>query len=342
MKCKRCLLDSDICTVKDGICEFCRLHDKLKADYHPAKWEGVLKKIRKHRCLIGISGGFDSALLLDWAQSWGLDLLVIHFDNGYNTPEAENNMRQLTKNVEFIRYQVNGEQYRRCNDAFVRAGLPDADIPNDMIMTSLMYRAAKQYRIKYILNGHNFRTEGSTPVKWTYMDARYIKSVYSKFYDDKFTLPVFTFGEQIRYALSGVRQVRPFYYHDFDIGKEKKRLIKKYGLKDYGGKHGENIYTDFIGSWYLPEVHGIDKRIIYLSARIRNGDMTKTEALRELQKRHLTDDVHALIPYYNSLEKMTCVREDFDRYDFKKYRILIYLMTKMGVLPYTFYKKYCK
>jgi hypothetical protein len=34
-------------------------------------------------------------------------------------------------------------------------------------------------------------------------------------------------------------------------------------------------------------------------------------------------------------------REQFDKYDFKKYRRLIWILTKLKVVPYTFYVKYC-
>jgi hypothetical protein len=34
-------------------------------------------------------------------------------------------------------------------------------------------------------------------------------------------------------------------------------------------------------------------------------------------------------------------RNQFDKYDFKKYRRLIWILTKLKVVPYTFYVKYC-
>jgi tRNA(Ile)-lysidine synthase TilS/MesJ len=115
---------------------------------------------------MGISGGIDSSTLLYTAvKYWNLKPLVIHFDNHWNAPEALHNMSQLVKllGVDSITYTVNKEEYDRLNDAFLWAGTPDADIPNDIAMTKLMYDTAFKYNIKYILNGHDFRTEGSTP-----------------------------------------------------------------------------------------------------------------------------------------------------------------------------------
>jgi len=48
---------------------------------------------------MGISGGIDSSYLLVWAVKMGLRPLVVHFDNGYNTPEAEANMARIVKEL---------------------------------------------------------------------------------------------------------------------------------------------------------------------------------------------------------------------------------------------------
>ena len=318
------------------------MHRDMEKQYTPDKWPAVLNKLKKDRCLIGISGGFDSALLLDYAIEWGLNPLVIHFDNWHNSGIANRNIERLVQKtgVDFIRYHVDKNQYDKLNKSFLMYGLPDADIPNDMVMTALMYKAARQHGIKYILNGHNFRTEGSTPVNWTYMDAKYIKSVYRAATGQNLTLPVFTFPEQIVYSLLGIKQVRPFYYHDFDFEKEKARLIAKYDLEDYGAKHGENHYTNFVGSWYLPEIHNIDKRRVYLSAQIRNGDISREDAITKLVDQYLPKEVIDLIGKFQPAFNFP--RSKFDRYNFRRYRPLIWMMVKIGALPVTFYKKYCK
>jgi hypothetical protein len=72
-------------------------------------------------------------------------------------------MSQLVKllGVDSITYTVNKAEYDRLNDAFLVAGVPDADIPNDIAMTKLMYDTAFKYGIKYILNGHDFTGQRS-------------------------------------------------------------------------------------------------------------------------------------------------------------------------------------
>jgi hypothetical protein len=351
MKCKTCLLTDDIVTIHtDGECEFCKLHQKIVREYKPQDFNAVLKKIRKvkgkYNCLIGISGGFDSSIMLHKAvKIWGLNPLVIHFDNHYNTPEADYNIMQLVKHlgVDFVRYFVNKHEFDEINRAFLLAGTPDCDIPYDMVYTAFLFKAARQYKIKYILNGNNPKTEGSQPLKYSYMDAKYIQDVYNKFYGKKVTLPIFTFKDQLYYAWKGHIQIRPFYYINIDFESEKNRLIKNYGLKDYGYKHGENIYTDFVGAYLLPGKFQIDKRIVYLSARIRSGVITKKQATEILNtKRELPQPVLMLAEKFSKeIKSPVRDRSEYARYNFKKYRILMWLLLKLKVIPLTFYKKYC-
>jgi len=272
--------------------------------------------------------------------------LVIHFDNHWNAPEAIHNMSQLVKllGVDSITYTVNKAEYDRLNDAFLVAGVPDADIPNDIAMTKLMYDTAYKYGIKYILNGHDFRTEGSTPKGWTYMDAKYIQSIYNKYTGLKLqNYPLFTFKDQLFYAAVGIKNVRPFHY-GFDrdsMEAEMKRLIN---WQDYGGKHCENVYTEFVGSFLLPEKFNIDKRIVYLSAQVRSGKLSKEEA-REIFSKKSEFDFTKFGDRAEKILRMVNMRMGdralYDKYDFKKYKHLIWLLAKLKVVPYTFYVKYC-
>lgn len=352
MECKKCLFTDDIAKIlTDGECEYCKLHDKLEAQSNLSDLPKVLDKIRKkkgkYNCLIGISGGLDSSTLLYLAvRYWGLKPLVIHFDNGWNSVEATHNMNELINRlgVNAIVYRLDKFEYDLLNDSFLAAGLPDADIPNDIAMTKLMYDTAYRYGIKYILNGHDFRTEGSTPAKWTYMDAKYIQSVYKAYTGQRLkNYPLFTFWNQVFYGLVGIRQVRPFHY-GFNRRKIESEMKVECNWKDYGGKHCENIYTEFVGSYLLPGKFNINKSIVYLSAQVRSGMLSKERAMEVLKYRSpfKIEKLGVRKDKILSLTKTAISpRQRFDRYEFKKYRPLIWLMAKLKVVPYTFYKKYC-
>jgi hypothetical protein len=375
MQCSRCLFEEPVVTLNsEGVCNLCEMYDKMDADSKTFDFPGLLKKIqgqkRKYHCLMGVSGGLDSSLLLEYAvKKWGLNPLVIHFDNGWNVPEANANIETMVRalNVDFIRYHVNqGEYDEICRD-FLLASVSDADITNDIVMAEMMLRTAKTYKIKYILNGHNFRTEGSSPLTWSYMDAKYIQSVYKRFSGKELkSVPLLTFWDQIGYSLLRIKRVDPFHYMDVDMDTEKQRLIKEYGWQDYGAKHSENLYTNFVSSYYLPEKFDIDKRITYISAVIRNGRDSKDKyqadpiptadsesgvfmlpppVFKERDVKRILKRLKINKRLFDTImaEKKQTFR-DFETYHstFRRYRWLLWLLMKMGLVQYTFYKKYTR
>lgn len=347
-ECKNCLITNNLCNFENDICLYCNMHKELNnqnLDFNP-----IIKKIKninsKYNCIIGISGGEDSSTLLYAAvKKWELSPLVIHFNNHWNTDNAIHNMKQLIKklNVDFIEYYVNKQEFDNLNKAFLMAGTPDCDIPNDIAMTKLMYETCEKYNIKYILNGHCYKTEGSTPKIWTYMDAKYIKDVYRRFFKKELiNFPLFDFKDQLHYNVLNIQQIRPFHYQNinrFELDKEMKEFIN---YKSYGWKHGENSYTDFVGSYLLPRKFGIDKRIVYLSARIRTGLLTKDDA-RNILNCEASFDTDILGDEYMDLIDSPIVdRSEYDSYNFKEANWMIYYLYLNGTVPYTFYIKYSK
>jgi hypothetical protein len=356
-ECNTCLFNSSFAKIHDdGECEYCKLQQTLKASANPEDWNGILNKIKdagegkKYDCLIGVSGGEDSSILLYMAvTSWGLRPLVIHFNNRSNRPEADNNIRVITDklNVNFIEYFVEQHEYNQLTDAFLYAGVQDADIPNDIAMAKLMFEAAKQYGIKYILNGHDYAREGSSPAAWSYMDAKYVESVYGNYTQKKLqNYPLYTFWDQIVQGIIGIKQVRPYHYmpkldRSFVLNE-----LKKLGWRDYGGKHNENIYTAFVGSWLLPRKFGIDKRVTYLSAQIREGFIDKEFARSVLatDPEFNLDDLGARKDQILRLVDYAPIRkrEKFARYNFKRWKFVIWVLAKLKIVPYTMLFKYCK
>jgi len=140
---------------------------------------------------------------------------------------------------------------------------------------------------------------------------------------------------------------RPFYYMDFKDSEMKELLKELYDWQDYGGKHAENIYTNFVGSYYLPYKFDIDKRILYLSALVRSGQITKGEAKIKYSVRPSFDDFKPI----NKRLHIDCriypvisnTHDDFKTYhsQFKKWKLLFWLMVKLQIFPRTFYTKYC-
>jgi hypothetical protein len=60
-------------------------------------------------------------------------------------------------------------------------------------------------------------------------------------------------------------------------------LEKEFDWQFYGGKHHESVFTKFYQTYVLPTKFGVDKRRVHFSAKIRNGEMTRDEALAQLE-----------------------------------------------------------
>jgi hypothetical protein len=354
-ECITCLFDSSIAKIHDdGECEYCKLQEQLRNQAREP-FVNVVDRIKKkgrgkkYDCLVGISGGEDSSCMLYLAvKVWGLRPLVIHFDNHWNVPEANNNIEVLVKNlnVDFIRYFTNKEEYDNINFALLAAGVPDADITNDVIMAKLMDQVCKQYGIKYILNGHSFREEGSSPAKWSRIDGKYMSNVYEAYTGKKLqNYPILTIWDQMWAGILGIKQIRPFHYEKID----RKPILKElysWGWKSYGAKHCENIYTMFVGAWLLPFKFKIDKRKTYLSAQIREGMITKFQAKEFLQDdvsfdMNLLGKARAKIVHLVNSSPIRD-RSVYGGYNYKKLKPILWILSKLGVFPTTAYHKYCK
>jgi len=64
----------------------------------------------------------------------------------------------------------------------------------------------------------------------------------------------------------------------------RKILQDELGWEYYDGHHYESVYTRFVYSFWLPHKFGIDKRIISLSALVRNREITRENTLLALQE----------------------------------------------------------
>jgi len=343
MKCNRCGLEVPYPKIRNNEseysqCYYCDMHDTIESDRFD--FDKYLRKLRrtknKYHCVIGISGGMDSSILVYMSIRYlRINPLVVHFDNGYNTEVAKHNMSMLKKQLNFdmIVYSMSQKAYDDVNRSFILAGVPDADIANDMAMSYYINFTAEKYGIKSIFNGHNYRTEGTSPVNWSYMDAKYIKSV-----SGSVNFPYLTMKDQIRQSIKGIKQIRPFYYQSEEwLERIKYRLIKA-GLKTYPCKHGENHYTLFVGAYYLPARFGIDKRLTYRAARKRSG----IEVEKDKKVAIDFDKLPFSRSYINGLRKKEIDRSSYSRYNFKKYRLLFWVLMKLNYFSRTFYEKYCK
>ena len=84
--------------------------------------------------------------------------------------------------------------------------------------------------------------------------------------------------------VDGIKSFPILNYLDYSKQDALSELKKRFGYRQYKRKHGENRFTRFYQEIYLPKKFGIDKRINHLSSLILSGQITRTQALAELEK----------------------------------------------------------
>lgn len=366
MICRRCGLDERIANItfnEKNECNFCQLYDTWKAQYRPEMLETIVDEIKregkgkKYDCISGVSGGCDSSYLLYLAKEMGLRPLAVHWDNGWDTSTAKLNMSKIVKgmDVDLKTYTADFHELCDINKSFLYASVSDTDIANDIALETILHKAADEYNVKYILNGHAYQSEGTTPLGWTYMDAKYIQSVHNKFGKVPMkTFPNLWLQQWLKWCVvNQIKHIRPLWYIDYKKAEAKKTLNEKFGWQWYGGHHKENIYTEF--AMYFNYVKfGADMRLIGNSALVRSGQITLAE-FEEATSGPVTISEETLDTVFKALE---ITRDDYAKllklekkthYDYETYqgtyhrlRYFFWILAKLNLVPMTFYTKYAK
>jgi N-acetyl sugar amidotransferase len=256
------------------------------------EWETIVSNIKasgknkKYDCIIGVSGGTDSSYLLHIAIESGLRPLAVNLDNGWSSDISVKNIKKLTSilNIDLETYVIDYEEIKDILKSYMKASLPWVDNPTDQAIKAILYKKAYREGIKFVLIGHDFRSEGFQPKEWTYGDSRQLRFLQKCFGKIKLkTFPYLKLSELAYYGVfKKIKLIRPFFYIDYEKRKAQKFLIDKYGWEYYGGHHHENIFTRFVISDWLPNKFKIDKRKITLSAQILSNEITREEGIKEL------------------------------------------------------------
>ena len=294
--CTRCVMDgtaTEIVLDENGVCNFCHQAQKAMKENIEQCQDNMdeVEKIKSkgnYDCLIGLSGGVDSSYMLHRAVELGLRPLCFTVDNGYNVPQADENIMRLveTLKVPFYRYTIDLDKFRELQKAFMKAGVKNIEIPTDHILMAVSLEIADKYNIKTILSGGNVATESIMPPSWGYnaRDLVHIKDIYKKMIGKKLTgLPTCSLLKWNWYKW--IKGIKTFYLLDcFRYNREDaiKELSKKYGFQTTGEKHEENYFTRWFQNFYLYEKFGIDKRKAHYASMINSGQMTRDEALEKL------------------------------------------------------------
>ncbi len=311
--CKRCIMtqkaDPKITFDDIGNCNYCNeaLAIKDRVYFPNEKGEKLLEKLiihlkeknryRNYDCLMGISGGLDSCYLAYLgAVKWGLRIAAIHIDDGFDTKICEENIRRLSEACKIKVHYIkpDKEQYYHLCKAYMRAGVPNLAVPQDNVLFASIYEYAQKEGITDFLSGSNFSLEcilqkGNTIEAYDLVNIRDINRKYGSGKIDKLPLLSLWSKNYIRYSKK-IETWEPLNYIEYNREKALKELGEFCDFQYYGSKHLENYYTGFLQLYWLPRKFNVDKRTSHLSSMIISGQLTREEALEELEKAPCTKE----------------------------------------------------
>ena len=301
-RCSKGLWDTSIPNIsfdENGLSNYYNMFKKLDSifpngEQGKLKWNKILSEIKKNKknkydCIIGVSGGTDSCYLLHLAvKKWKLNPLAVNLDNGWSTDISVSNIKKVTDSlkVDLETYVINYEEVKSVLLSFMKAGLPWIDGPTDLAIKAVLYKLASREKIKTILVGTDFRSEGKQPGEWTHSDPKLFNYIVKKYSKIKLkTYPRMSVFKQLYYGgFLKIRKYQPFYLLDYNKKKAQNLLKNDYNWKYYGGHHHENLFTKFAISYWMYNKFNIDKRIITLSAQIISEQIQRKEAIEHINK----------------------------------------------------------
>lgn len=363
--CSRCVMDNDhdpqIHFDAEGHCNYCNTafgnkelvyfpdekgKEKINALVSQLKEEG---KGKAYDCMMGISGGLDSSYLAMLGYKWGLRILGVHIDDGFDEKVATDNIKKLCEacHIDLVTIKPDAEQYNDLTRAFILAEVPNIAMPQDNILFACLYNYAKKYHIKTFLSGGNFALESILKHTETVnvYDMRNMRDIHRRFGTKSIDkLPFLSNFRRVtdRY-LRGINSKRPLNYIDYNRNRAIQELRDFCGFQYYEMKHCENKLTKVIQLYWLPLKFHNDKRRSHLSSMIVSGQMSREEALTELQK-PLYDEESMNRDVDIVLQHLGIARDEFDAIinrpgkkhsDYKtslSYKIVVSLFKKRLVL----------
>lgn len=304
--CSKCIMDNvadtHISFDEEGVCNHCRQFEMNVAKYPQSeeerkqKFDAIIKaikedgKTKEYDCVIGVSGGVDSAYLLHIAHNAGLRILAVHVDAGWNTDIAVENIKKLCSklNIELHTIVIDWNTMKELQRAYMYSGLANLDVPQDHAFVAATYKFAAKHNIRYMLSGNNYATEGILPQHYGYafIDYTCIKSVYRKCGRGRVSLRKYPKMSFFKYAMMFVgktERIDLLNYVPYSKQAAVEFLHNEYGWNYYGGKHFESRFTKFFQSYYLPKKFGYDKKRAHIASLIVGGELSREQGLAEME-----------------------------------------------------------
>ncbi len=322
--------DPNIVFNGDGVCNYCLDAEQKLPQYHftpEQEAENLARLAReikaeskgKYDSVVGLSGGVDSSYVALLAKKMGLNPLCVHFDNGWNSEIAVNNIKKIisTCGFDLQTYVIDWPEFKDLQRSFFKAGVIDIEMLSDHAIMATMFRLRGKHKIKYVLSGTNYTTEHGMPQAWVWnkRDIKNIRGIQKQFGTRKIDrFPTTSTLKMLfieKFGIGGV-YAEPLNMINYNKNSAMEALKEEFGWQYYGGKHYESVFTKFYQAYILPTKFNVDKRKVHLSALIRNGEISREQALEELAKPLYAPEELARDKDY-VLKKLDFAESEFDK-----------------------------
>lgn len=346
--CSRCILPENYPNIsfnKEGICNFCVNFEKrwskrkkekfamLQSELeHIFKW--AKKKNTKYDCLVPISGGKDSSYVLYLCKyKYKLRILAYHFNNGFVSPQARENIKNVVERmgVDFISFSPRWELLKKMySHLLLKTGHFCSACTLGYQSTS--YKIAEKEKIPLIIVGTSRRTEGAIPKEMIYHDARWFRNVLEdKIAGDELEDWMYSSLTKMtkRLFFGKIKYIRLPYYLDWGLKKIERVLRKHLGWQD----PSESDHMDCLMTPVMNYLHvrkwGFGVTTINYSARIRDGQMSREEALKKVAIEESCEEPEIMDEFLNRLGLSRNTLKGVESKNHLDYRSYLDLISRM-------------
>lgn len=347
-ECVNCLMNSSIDPHirfnEKGYCNYCTDYQKkhqhfeqlIQEQYYQKQIDLIKRSKRKQQrydCVLGVSGGTDSSYVTYLLYKAGLNALLVHCDNGWDTEVAVANLEKITRKTSFDLHirKINCEAFYAVQKSLLKARVVDIELLSDHVNIASIYEVAYRERIPWLITGENINTECFMPAHWVHNknDFLQLSSINEAFENvDLSDFP--KLGPYRKFFIDKMlhtRYFKPLNFIDYDKYEAAKIIAQEFGWEDHGGKHFESYFTIFYQCYLLPKYFHIDKRVVHLSNLICSGAISREDGKTELGKPIIDEPRLAFIKEM-VLDKLKITATELDK------------MMKEPMVPHSQYKSY--
>jgi hypothetical protein len=319
-RCVKCVLPENypgIAFSAEGVCHYCEKHRKLRYRGEEALerfLDPFMRSDAKYNCLVPLSGGKDSTYVLHQMKTrFGMRPLAFNYDNSLTDPQARENVRSVAEGLGVEVISLRNEKQRH----YLRTNLRAMKKLEKASMVTMLcngcrygiignaFKIAAKRKIPLVLIGWSpiedtpfkealLRQDGGSVMKGVLANlvrnpsyARPSNLVAAaKDYFHNYSHIKENQSKLLHFLYPKVQLVQFYDYVPYDPAKIKRTLEREIGWRspDAGDSWQFDCKIKLLQSYYYDKTLGFTSFVDYLSALVREGQITRQNALEQLEK----------------------------------------------------------